>query len=93
MTRKTAGVELLVRDVMMTIREPYGEDVILDVCLAIENNPEWMRRYRGLGGELRLWVVNNWIGQYTKSITGMRSLKEVDTKRSSIIGSYTKLVA
>ena len=92
MAKKTEGVELLVGDVLRTFSEPYGEDIIEDVCLAIERNRDWRRRYNELGEELRDWVVNNWIGQYTKSITGLRSLREVDAKRSTIIKGYTKLV-
>lgn len=91
MPKKTEGVYLLVEDVLRTFSEPYGEDIIEDVCLAIENNPDWRRRYNELSEELRHWVVNNWIGQYTKAITGLRSLREVDAKRSNLITAYTKL--
>lgn len=63
MARKTEGVRQLVQDVLETFSEPYGEDIIEDVCLAIEDHPEWMQRYRELSDELRSWVVNNWIGQ------------------------------
>ena len=92
MLRKTEGVYELVQNVLRTFSEPYDEDIIEDVCLAIENNPDWLRQYNELGDELRHWVVNNWIGQYTKSITGLNSLREVDAKRSKLIKSYTKLV-
>ena len=91
MVRKTEGVYQLVQDVLETFSEPYGEDVIEDVCLAIEGHPEWMQRYRDLSDELRSWVVNNWIGQYTKQLTGLQTVREVRAKRSRIITSYTKL--
>ena len=91
MIRKTAGVEQLVKDVLETFSEPYGEDIIDDVCFAIEDNPEWMQRYSELGAELRSWVVNNWIGQYTKQLTGLKTVREVKAKRSKLISSYTKL--
>lgn len=92
MHRKTQGVYELVRDVLNTFSQSYGEDIIEDVCLAIENNAVWLRRYNELGDELRNWVVNNWIGQYTKLITGFDSLQEVSARRSNIIKNYTKLI-
>lgn len=93
MGRKTAGVERLVSDVLATFTEPYGEDVIEEVCLAIEGNLDWLRRYNELEAELSHRVVNNWIGQYTKTLTGLETIREVDTKKRTIIKSYTKLKA
>jgi hypothetical protein len=63
------------------------------VFLAIENSPDWLRTYNELSDELRKWVVNNWIGQYTKRLTGLNSLREVDAKRSNLITGYTKLIS
>jgi hypothetical protein len=91
MSNKTESVKLLVRDVLLTFSEPYGEDIIEDVCLAIEGHRDWHRRYDELCSELRTWVVNNWIGQYTKEITGLKSLREVEAQRSKLIKNYTKL--
>ena len=92
MPRKTEGVRILVQDVLKTFTEPYSEDVIDDVCWAIEHNPEWRSRYYELSEELTDWVVNNWIGQYTKELTGLNTLREVSAKRSKLIKSYTKLI-
>jgi hypothetical protein len=93
MTRKTEGVRLLVQDVLSSeFSEPYGEDIILDVCLAIEDNREWRRRYNELSEELRAWVVNNWIGKYVKEMTGLNSLRAVAIEEGHIIKAYTKLV-
>jgi len=91
MTRKTQGVQDLSKDVLPTLPTPYGEDVIEDVCLAIERNPGWMSRYQRLVNTLGRDVTNNWIGQYVKDIVGMNTVRQVDAKRSRIIGSYTKL--
>ena len=93
MARRTAGVEELVQDVLRTFSPPYGEDIILKVCLAIEHDPAWRKRYDQLGDELSPWVVNCWIGRYTKALTGLKVIRVVGTKRCTIIKSYTKLSA
>jgi hypothetical protein len=93
MTRKTERVQLLVQDVLNHIPEPYGEDVIRDVCFAIENNPGWIKTYNSLRSEMTYWVVNNWIGKYTKEITRMKTLRQVPLPGGHIIASYTKLVS
>ena len=89
---KTQGVADLVRDVLHTLPQPYCEDVIEDVCMAIEHNPQWTQRYVALGDDLRVWVGNNWIGQHTKMLTGMQTLREVSAKRTTLIQVYTTLV-
>lgn len=91
MARKTQGVYDLAAEVLQTISPPYPEDIIEDVFLAIEANPNWMRRYRELEADLRQKVVNNWMGRYVKQITGMNTIREVDAKRSTLIKDYTKL--
>jgi hypothetical protein len=91
MPRKTQGVYDLVSEVLETIPEPYGQDVIEDVCLAIEKRSSWRKRYDLLGDELTSDVVNNWIGRYTKQITGLETIKQVKAKRSTIITAYTTL--
>ena len=91
-TNRTQGVKILVCDVLAIMTKPYGEDIILDVYMAIEHNPEWRRRYDELCDDLRDAVVNPLIGQLVKEETGLASLREVSTKgKSHIIKSYTKL--
>lgn len=91
MGRKTQGVQDLVEDILTHLRAPYGEDIIEDVFLFIESNQGIMQRYRALEAELGQLVVNSWIGQYTKQLTGMHSVREVRAKRSQLIKDYTKL--
>ncbi len=91
-SNRTQGVKSLVQEVLAIMPKPYGEDVILDVCMAIEHNPPWRSRYDQLCDELRDAVVNPLIGQLVKEITGLSSLYEVSTKgKSHIIRAYTKL--
>lgn len=90
--KRTAGVEVLVRDVLVTIPQPYGEDIIEEVCIAIETSSAWKQRYDELGALLHPTVVNNWIGQYVKWQTGYETLREVTAHRSSLIKNYSKLI-
>lgn len=91
MNNRTKGVKTLVHDVLAIFPKPYNEDIVLDVCLAIEHNPAWRSRYDELCDTLRDSVVNTSINQYVKEETGLRILGEVRTKKSRIITSYTKL--
>lgn len=92
MKKRTVGVELLVQDILATKAEPYSEDIILEVCKAIEANAKWEQRYRELSDELRQWVVNNWIGQYVKARAGLRSEGHMKAEEGILIKSYTRLV-
>ncbi len=91
MPNKTEGVSVLVHEVLATLPEPWGEDVTEDVFLAIEATPRWLQRYLALVAELTKAQVNIWIGKYTKSQTGLRKLREVKAKHSSLTTGYSKL--
>lgn len=92
MTNKTAGVFELVQEALGTMPEPYGEDVILDLCLAIEQSPQLRRTYDKLVAELPKDVANNWIGKYTKWLTGFKTLRPaVPIGPGHIITTYTRL--
>ena len=92
MARKTEGVRILVFDVLARFSEPYGEDIIRDVCFEIENDPDLKKRYEDLEDEFNKWIVNSWIGKYTKNLTGLKSLRQVPAGDSvTIITTYTKL--
>ncbi len=92
MRKKTQGIYELVTEALESISKPYGEDVIEDVLLAIEEQPNWLEKYNKLVQELSENEVNRRIGRYTKEITGLETLSEgVDAKRSKIAGKYTKL--
>ena len=91
MPLRTQPVQLLVQDAIQNVTQPYSEDIIEDVALVIEQDRQLRPRYDLLCTELRQWVVNNWIGQYVKLLTGRNSLRQVTATRATIIGSYTKL--
>jgi hypothetical protein len=76
---------------MRRFSKPYSTDIIEDVFLAIEGDQSLLQRYKLLADELRGWVVNRWIGRYTKRESGMKSIRQVEARRSNLITSYTKL--
>ena len=92
MSNKTEGVKTLVQDVVRTFSQSYGEDIIEDVALAIEYHRVWRKRYDELCAELSQDVVNQWMGQYTKEATGLKTLREVEARRSKLITAYSKLI-
>ncbi len=89
--RKTAPIEFLAADVLGRIPRPYSEDVIEDVFLTIEADPSLHARYRALEGEFTKHVVNQMLGVYTKQLTEMETIREVDAHRSQLIKNYSKL--
>lgn len=97
MDKKTEGVEELVKEVLVRkFSEPYSEDIILEVFQEIEKDPEWLKRYKSLSNDLSddfdNGTLNQWIGKYVSSETGMKSLKVVVSEgKCSLINSYSKL--
>jgi hypothetical protein len=88
--KTTQGVQDLVREVLATLPEPHSEDIVDEVCSAIEANEKWLAEYTLLSSQLRDWVVNNWIGRYVaRSLGRQRGAQAAAT--SSLIHSYSKL--
>ena len=91
MKNKTEGVKILVQDVLRTISKPYGEDIILNIFQKINKDRDLRRRSNLLRDELGNDVVHNWIGKYTKDLTGLNSLRKSLAPKGFYITSYTKL--
>jgi hypothetical protein len=74
--------------------EPYPEDIIDRVCLAIEADPNWLRQYETLVRDFSRRshygrdIANNSIGYWTKKEVGMETVKKGVQARSSLIKSY-----
>jgi hypothetical protein len=90
MVNKTAGVRDLVREALEQIQRPYTEDVTLEVCRVIDKDASFSLMYRQLENELSHDVVNNWIGRYTRDLTGTQSAGKV-VVTGPLIKSYQKL--
>lgn len=92
MANRTIGVNNLVRDVLKITPKPYTEDIMLDVYMAIEYNPEWRARYDDLCDTFRDSIVNPLIGEIVKEETGLSGMRVVSTKgKSHIVRTYEKL--
>ncbi len=91
MSNKTECIRIIVRNILRTLAPSYGVDIIEDVCLAIEGNPDWHRQYDECCASLNKRAINQAIGRYTKEITGLQTFRRVNATRSKLIKSYTKL--
>lgn len=73
---KTQGVRDLVEEVVAGLpSSERNEHVIRNVFRAIEQRPEWRRRYDLECGVLKQWVVNNWVGKWTRDRIGHTGTK------------------
>jgi hypothetical protein len=88
---KTAEVKLLAQEVLEKVPQPYSEHVIEDVFLLIERTPQWRQDYDALVMALGKDVVNNWVGQWIGNALGKVGERQVPSRRSSLIGSYSIL--
>ncbi len=94
---KTEPIRLLVQDVLHTISTPFPEDIVEQVCLKIEHDAEFRRRYDELAEVFDRTtsdgqsVVNNWIGKYTARLTNMAATSQVTAKKATIITGFSLL--
>lgn len=90
---KTAGIKKLMELVLASLPKPHTDDVIDDVFHAIEHQPEWLKTYEDLCIDLTKTVVNTWGGFWISNHEGRASTQQVSSKKSTLIGSYSKLGA
>ena len=90
---KTAAVQMLVKKVLGDLPAPHTEDVIEDVFLAIENDPELKAEYDGLCQQLGKTTVNTWGGYWIANALGKTGLLQTPSKRCKLIQSYSRLTA
>ena len=94
MALKTQGVKDLVEEVVAGLPvSERGAHVIRNVFIAIEGQAEWRSRYdqecNALGEP---WIVNNWIGKWTRDHVGHTGAKrQVPMVGCSLATSYSIL--
>ena len=76
-------------------RSAVGEDITEDVFLALEENADLNERRQRVEMELGHRghrVFDEWLGQYTKAIAGMKVLRKgVPARRTGLARTYSKL--
>ena len=94
MTLKTQGVKDLVVEVVASLpASKRGAHVIKYVFVEIAGHRDWKARYdlecSALGHE---WVVNNWIGKWTRHCVGhVGTKRQVPLDGCSLANSYSVL--
>lgn len=84
-------LKALVEEVLKAIPQPYTEDLIEDVFVAIDGNERWKKEYEALKYNLHKSVANAWIGFWVANLTGRIAGEQVSASRASLIESYAKL--
>ena len=87
----TAGVKRLMELGLDSLPVPHTEDVIDDVFFAIEQNPKWRQDYEDLCIDLSKSTVNKWGGFWIANHEGRSGDQQVPSKKSTLIGAYSKL--
>jgi hypothetical protein len=88
---RLTGTRQLVEDVLDTLPKPYTEDTVDDVFHAIENRPEWRRRYDVLVTSLGRKVVESRAAFWVANYVGRSLAEEARAQKSKLIESYPKL--
>jgi hypothetical protein len=88
---RTAGVRRLATEVLASLPQPHGCDVIDDLFHGIEQRTDWRKRYNVLCDELGKTVTNNWLGFWTASIEERHGVEQVPATKSSLIATYSRL--
>lgn len=88
---QTNDVRDLVNEALEALPKPYSENVIDDVFFAIQSNPRWLAEYEGLCLKHSKTVTNSLGGYWIGRALGKRGHKQVPSKKSSLVGSYSVL--
>jgi hypothetical protein len=88
---RTGSVKALVREVLTSMPQPRSEHVIDEVFFSIETTPVWQREYESLCATLGKTVVNTWSGYWIGNILGKVGERQVASKKSKLIESYSLL--
>ena len=89
---RNAQIKTLVEKVLKTLPKSQSEDLIEEVFLAIEGNPQWQKEYDDLHYNLGKPVVNAWAGFWIAHAKGKVAGEQVAAARSKLLDSYAKLV-
>lgn len=88
---ETTDVRNLVTEALQSLTQPYSEHIIDEVFFVIESTPRWQTAYQGLCLLHTKTVVNTLGGYWIGRALGKRGKKQVPSRKSTLIGSYSIL--
>ena len=92
-TMPNLRLKQLVEEVLETLPSPHTEDVVEDVFVAIEGNAVWRAAYDRMVYESGKSVVTSWAGFWISHAEKRTGEQRETAARSSLIDSYSRLVA
>ena len=90
---RSVHLKQLVDTVLAQLPKPHTEDVIEDVFVAIEGNAEWRKSYDRMVYESGKPAVNAWASFWISHAEQRVGDQRESAARSTLIDSYSKLVA
>jgi hypothetical protein len=90
---RSLRLKQLVDLVLEKLPKPHTEDVIEDVFVAIEANADWRKSYDRMVYESGKPAVHSWAGFWISHAEQRTGDQRETAARSSLIESYSKLVA
>lgn len=89
---RTSDAKQLMADVLASLPQPHGCDIMDDVYYEIEQRIDWRRRYGVLCDALGKTAANNWCGFWIANLENRRRGEQVPTAKSRLIATYSRLV-
>jgi len=89
----TLRLKQLVDQARASLPLPHTRDVIEDVFLAIEGNPDWRKTYDEIVYKLGKPATNAWAGFWIAHSEGLVADQRETAARSTLIESYSPIVA
>lgn len=90
---RSLRLKQLVDAILETLPKPHTADVIEDVFVAIEGNPEWRATYDRMVYESGKSAIHAWASFWISHAEQRTGEERAASARSTLIESYAKLVA
>lgn len=89
----TLRLKQLVDEVRESLPAPHTPEVIEDVFVAVENNPQWRKTYDEIVYKLGKPTTNAWAGFWIAHGEGRVADQRETASRATLIESFTRVVA
>ena len=88
---RTSDAKRLMADVLASLPQPHGCDVMDDVYYEIEQRVDWRRRYSELCDALGKTAANNWCGFWIANLEDRRRGEQVPAAKTRLTVTYSRL--